>query len=109
MDIKNDQGHIIEAIIEGNYNYVWEQVKYIGYQDESSPEIRYLIFQRAFHDFNPNINNNFIHFYKRYLKFLKDEPTYFTDKRNYKKAIDDLYSPNEKTSKFIKSLKDISW
>ena len=107
--ITNDQGHIIEACKNGDTSYVWSQIKYIGVQEEPNPETRYLIFRRAFHDFNPNINNNFIYFYKRYLKFLKDVPVSFTDYRNQKKIRDELDSPSGKVTKFIEFLKDVQW
>ncbi len=79
----NDQGHIIEAIQKGDYKYVWERVKYIGIDKENNMNLRYLIFKRAFNDFDTDKNNNFIQFYRNYLKYFKfnnTRATLFTTK-----------------------------
>lgn len=71
MKATNDQGHIIDALKDKKYNYVWEQVKFIGYRQVPDIEERYIFFFKAVDDFNPYENNNFIHFYKKYLSLLK--------------------------------------
>lgn len=106
---ENDQGHIIEACKKGDYLYVWKHVKYIGYKDEPDITSRYLIFRKTFEDFNPERNNNFIWFYKRYIKFLRDTPTLFTDKRNYEKIIAELDAPTGNASKYVEDIKGVSW
>lgn len=69
--MQNDQVEIIQYIIEKKYHHVWERVKFIGIKDVSDINERYLIFMKAAHSFKPEINNNFIHFYKKYLRGLR--------------------------------------
>lgn len=67
--IENDQKHIIDALSIGDYKYVWEQVKYVGYQKISNIYERYLIFNSVVTKFDWNANNNFILYYKQHLGF----------------------------------------
>lgn len=67
----NDQIHIIKYIKEKEYVKVWEEVKFIGVKDVLDINERYLIFSKAIRSFDPYINNNFIQFYKKYLKGLR--------------------------------------
>ena len=67
--MSNNQFDILQAIRRKDYLYVWERTKYLGYQDVSDIEERYLLFRKAISIFNPDQNNNFISFYKSYYKF----------------------------------------
>lgn len=65
----NDQQHIIDALEAKDYDLVWEKVKYIGYKHISSMEDRYIIFFSIVEKFDTEKNNNFICWYKNYLKY----------------------------------------
>ena len=79
--LSNNQFDILQAIRRKDYMYVWERTKYLGYQDVSDVEERYLLFRKAISIFNPDQNNNFISFYKRYSTF------YITDNRHIIKEL----------------------
>ena len=80
----NDQGEIIKLLKKKKYNEVWEKLKYVGYGDEPNANRRYLMFKKACNDFNPDKNNNFILFYKNYIKYLAfDKDTTFVATTNY--------------------------
>lgn len=84
----NDQEHIIQAIIRKDYMYIWEQVKWIGYQDEPDINKRLRCFSEIVTKFDPEKNNNFIQFYK--------------DRLNYKalnKPVNYIFSDNRKINK----------
>ena len=106
----NDQGHIIEALTRKDYNYVWQQVKYVGYEDEPNINRRYLVFSRTVHDFDPERNNNFIHFYKQYLKYIsfsRDDTFFINDNyRIIQKLKNEHISPSYKQTPLINELKD---
>lgn len=107
--ITNDQQDIIKAIIDKDYLYAWERVKYIGYMDVPDINERYILFHRAIIDFNPAQNNNFILFYKQYLKFLKfdrNETFRVTENRStIKKLKEQAISPTKDNhSKLIDEL-----
>ena len=80
--MSNNQFDILQAIRRNDYMYVWERTKYLGYQDVSDVEERYLLF-------NPDQNNNFISFYKRYMvnNKIKNSTFYITDNRNIIKEL----------------------
>ena len=103
----NDQDKIIEAIKKGDYKYAWDHVKYIGINSEKNMNRRYLIFKKAFNDFDAKRNNNFILFYKnylRYFKFLDPRATLFTTKyQTIIKLNEEKISPTGK-NKRIKNL-----
>lgn len=65
----NDQGYLIDALRKGDYKFVWEKVKYIGYQTVPNINTRCMIFYDIVEDFDYDANNNFIHFYKTRLKY----------------------------------------
>ena len=67
----NDQQHIIDALSVGDYAYVWEQVKYVGYKKIKDINKRYYIFWDIVDDFDYETNNNFIHFYLKRLDYCK--------------------------------------
>ena len=106
----NDQGHIIEALKQKNYYYVWEQVKYVGYEDEPNMNRRFIIFSRAAKDFDTEKNNNFIYFYKKYLKYLsfsKNDTFFTTDNyRVIQRLKNEHISPSDKQVGLAKYLKD---
>lgn len=70
--VPNDQEEIIELIKEKKYNKVWGKVKYIGLNQIADITKRRLIFSRAVRNFNPYENNNFILFFKNYLRRSND-------------------------------------
>lgn len=70
-EVTNDQGHIIDAIIEGNRHYVWGVVKFIGTAFIKCIDERFLIFTKTFDNFDPEKNNNFIYFYRQNLRYAK--------------------------------------
>lgn len=76
--IVNDQVELIEDIKDGKIAKVWEKVKHVGIKDIPDPMVRFLIFNKVVLSFNPDRNNNFIHFYKQYMNFHK------TDEANMK-------------------------
>ncbi len=65
----NDQQHIIDALNKGDYNYVWEKVKYIGYKKMPDINDRYIIFCKKVKDFDTEKNNNFIQWYSQYIGY----------------------------------------
>jgi len=67
--IKNDQGELIQLIKEGKTGQVWAKVKAVGAREIPDPVVRFLVFNKAFVSFDPYRNNNFIHFYKNFIKF----------------------------------------
>ena len=69
--ITNDQQHIIDALSVGDYSYVWEQVKYVGFKKVKDINQRYCIFWDIVTDFDYENNNNFIHFYLKRLDYNK--------------------------------------
>lgn len=75
----NDQGYIIKALARKDYKYVWEQVKYIGYNKVRDINTRNLIFYDIVTKFDYKKNNNFIYYYSRQLGFNKmdENETYF--------------------------------
>lgn len=77
--ITNDQGHIIKALAQKDYKYVWEQVKYIGYNKVKDINERCLIYYNIVEKFNYIENNNFIYYYSRQLGFSKmdENATFF--------------------------------
>lgn len=69
----NDQGEIIENLKKKEFNAVWEKVRLVGFKEVPEINTRFIIFNKAAQNFDPNINNNFIMFYKNYLGyFLKN-------------------------------------
>lgn len=87
--MSNNQFDILQAIRRKDYLYVWERTKYLGYQDVSDIEERYLLFRKAISIFNPDQNNNFISFYKRYMvnNKIKNSTFYITDNKNIIKEL----------------------
>lgn len=69
--VTNDQGDIIQALKDKNFRFVWEHVKYVGFKDVPDINERYLICYNAANQFDPEKNNNFILFYKNYLKYFR--------------------------------------
>lgn len=67
----NDQTELIMDLREKNIDKVWEKVKYIGFKDIPDITLRYLIFKKAAASFDPYKNNNFIMFFKAYIKYAK--------------------------------------
>jgi hypothetical protein len=104
----NDQQDIIEAIKNNDYAYVWERVKQIGYKDVPDVHERYMFFHKAFLDFDPLRNNNFIHFYKTYLNYLRfDRNSTFRvteDRANIRRLKEQSISPTKDAKKIIKDL-----
>lgn len=106
----NDQEHIIDALKRGDYKYVWEQVKYIGYANVPNINTRYMIFYDIVEDFDYENNNNFIYFYKARLKYYSaDELSTFYVSRNrtiINKLKQEYISPTEcKKSKITNILR----
>ena len=65
----NDQQHIIDALDRGDYDYVWEKVKYIGYKKIPDINERFLIFYDIVSNFDTEKNNNFIQYYSSYIGY----------------------------------------
>lgn len=108
--ITNDQGDIIEALREKNYIYAWEKVKYVGFKDVPDINERHLVFYIAAQRFNTEINNNFIIFYKQYLRYFRlDQNETFrvtTSRPNIKRLKEQAISPTKGSdSKIIDELK----
>ena len=108
----NDQGQIIRLLKKEKYNEVWEKLKYVGYSDEENINRRYLIFKKACNDFDPKRNNNFILFYKKYIKYLDfDKDSTFIATTNYN-FIRDLknenISPSDKAHPMVEQLRRIN-
>jgi len=109
MQITNDQGEIIKAIKKGNRAYVWDKVKFIGFNDVNDVDTRYLIFNKAFGSFDPYKNNNFILFYKTYLKYERnnreDDSYFVTNNRTVINTLkSNFISPSEENQELIKEL-----
>lgn len=110
-NIQNDQGHIIEAIKVGDRKYTWEQVKFVGTMSIESIDERFMIFNKAFENFDPYRNNNFILFYKRYLSYNKmnNNDREFSRLTSNRSVINTLKSqastPTEDNQKLIEDLK----
>lgn len=105
----NDQVKLIQLLKKKKWNDAWELVKYVGYDDENDITKRYLIFKKACNDFDPAKNNNFIHFYKKYIKYLsfhKDE-TFVTTSNYYfiKELKNEHISPSGEESEMVKMLR----
>ena len=109
----NDQGEIIEFIKEGKFYSAWERVKYVGYNIVPDMEDRLSVCRRAFKKFDPYKNNNFIMFYKQYLKFFKtssiDEEHYnITSNQTVINALKtDYISPSNEHKSVITDIKRI--
>lgn len=107
----NDQGHIIEAIKEGNRHYVWQQVKFIGVSDIREIDERFLIFGKTFDSFDPYRNNNFILYYKKHLNYARmanDDRVYarLTSNRNViNKLKSEVSTPTENNQPIIDDFK----
>lgn len=67
--VTNDQQHIIDALSIGDYMYVWQQVKYIGYKKIADINDRYIVFCDCVDSFDYKKNNNFIKFYLDRIKY----------------------------------------
>lgn len=108
MRKKNDQGKIIQALKDKDFLYVWEQIKYVGYADVPDVTERYIIFHKACLDFDPYKNNNFILYYKNYLKFLRfDQNSTFRVTRTrstIRKLKRQAISPTKQTSEMVDEL-----
>ena len=65
----NDQGALIQFLKDGELKKAWNCVKFIGIQTIPEYSMRYLIFHKAASKFDPEMNNNFIMFYKNYINF----------------------------------------
>lgn len=109
--ITNDQGHIIEAIKKGNRHYVWEAVKFVGTMYLSSIDERFLVFNKAFDNFDPHRNNNFILFYRKYLNYqrMSNNDREFSGLTNNRNVINtlmrELSTPTDDEPPLIKDLK----
>lgn len=67
----NDQGDIIKYIKNGEYDKVWEKVKFVGYRIIPDMEDRYILFHPIISAFKYKENNNFIKFYLSNLGYIK--------------------------------------
>jgi hypothetical protein len=106
----NDQGHIIEALKEQRYNYVWEKIKYVGFRIFPDISERYTYFGEIVTKFDPNRNNNFIQFYLDRLTNFKgycNDTYYVTSNRTIIHNLrNENISPTEcKYSKLTRDLK----
>lgn len=109
----NDQQHIIDALIVGDYQYVWQQVKYIGYKTVSDIYVRNTVFWGAIAEFDPDLNNNFIKYYMDKLKFSAgyDNKTFYvsTNRAIINKLKNENISPTDcANSKITSELKNWS-
>lgn len=108
----NDQGHIIEAIKEGNRHYVWQQVKFVGVMDIQEIDERFLIFNKTFDSFDPHRNNNFIYFYKNNLKYARmyNDDRQFTKLTTNRNVINrlksELSTPTENNQPIVNDFKE---
>ena len=111
----NDQQHIIDALAEKNYKYVWEQVKYIGYKKVADINDRYMIFYDVVEEFDYEKNNNFICFFSTRLGYyaadeLHTSTFYVSRNRSIINNLKSEYiSPTDcKKSKLTRQLKEWS-
>ena len=109
----NDQKHIIDALKVGNYAYVWEKVKFVGFRKIDNINDRYSIFCDIVDSFDYERNNNFICFYSTRLGYhAADELSTFFVSRN-RSIINNLKNENISPtdcdkSKITRILKDWS-
>lgn len=109
MKQPNDQVEIIELLKQKNYTAVWEKIKSVGYKDVADIHERFLIFYKAALKFNPYRNNNFILFYKNYLKGYRidqDETFRVSTSRNVIKKLKEQSISPSKTTKFVQNLQE---
>lgn len=93
----NDQGEIIQNLIDQKYDSVWEAIKWVGFDSIRDIDDRYLIFYEVVRKFNPKINNNFIHWYKTRLAYVSSYDfrgnRLVTTKKAYHNMINEYISP----------------
>ncbi|MBQ8218476.1 MAG: hypothetical protein IJZ79_01890 [Bacilli bacterium] len=77
--VPNDQQHILDALAVGDYMYVWQQVKWVGYKKVADINDRYAIFCQVVEKFDYEQNNNFIKFFIDHLKYTAgyDNKTFY--------------------------------
>lgn len=101
----NDQGKIIKALRNKDYASVWEEVKWIGTGDMADISERRIIFDKCVLAFDPYINNNFILYYKKRLKwngYSNNVECKLASSRRISEELKRQYiSPTDKTSSKI--------
>lgn len=101
----DDALKIAKAVEENDVVKLWHLVKYIGYSKVKDPDERKMVFLRAFQDFDPEVNNNFLYFYYTQLHFqgLNDFKVHTYKISGNKKSIKKLVSasafPTEENTK----------
>lgn len=93
----NDQQHIIDAIDRGDYDYVWEKVKWIGYKKLDFNE-RYSVFWSIIEKFDTEKNNNFIQYFSERIGYAANkssESTVTSSRGVISKCKTETISPTE--------------
>ena len=104
MEPLDGQEEIFECFKTGDHMRLWNLVKFVGYKEVTSPNMRKMCFINAFNDFDPTINNNFITFYSNRLHYLNVNCFHSKikgitqDKRALKDYEEHKWWPNEKNS-----------
>jgi len=106
------QEEIIKLLRKKQWNHVWEKVKYVGYGQEPDINKRYLLFKKACQDFNAKKYDNFILFYKNYIKYYgfdKNLTFTMTSNENFiHELINESISPTDDAHPMVQQLKQIN-
>lgn len=94
IQIKNDQQHIIDAISVGDYDYVWEAVKFVGYKKQKNIYERKAKFCQIVSEFDYKVNNNFIKFYMDRLGYFDPYTSYSSFYLNRTRSVNDALARN---------------
>lgn len=106
----NDQGQIIQDIINGKFYKVWDAVRDIGFKEIPDINVRFQVCREAFNSFNPYENNNFIYFYKNRLSFRRQndrniKDSHFTSNQvSLSKLKTHSLSPSEDISNMVRDI-----
>jgi hypothetical protein len=105
MKKKNTRQDVMNALLEGretgNYNRLWEMVKSAYYEMEPNVHKRRMLWFKALSEFDENINDNFLGFYKRIISnYRYYETDYYIspDPRMRDKVYVQRGTPDEKES-----------
>lgn len=102
---------VLELLKENKIQAAWNLVKNIGKNINSNINLRYLIFLDCVNEYDFKKNNHFIAYYITNLNYKKfnDDTSFLIFSQNFKvakKVLNERISPSEKTSNYVKDLKD---
>lgn len=107
---KADQTPLIVAMDAGDYMFVWDKIKYVGYNIIPKINQRFLVFEFVCNDYDSSKNKNFLAYYKQQLRYKKSmfyDASYFTDDYRFvKDLIREKISPTGKLEGIAKELSD---